>query len=84
MSRTEILQLRAHTMLTFMAEDLKPFILAALLEDAGAVKVGLFMDTDCLVTVHGMDGAAPDVHGLAPDEGEIVCWLLSIQEEGGE
>ncbi len=38
MSKTEILQLRAHTMLTFMAEDIKPFILAALLENAGAKK----------------------------------------------
>ncbi len=42
MSRTEVLQLRAHTMLTFMAEDLKPFILAALLEDVETLRVRIY------------------------------------------
>lgn len=58
----------------------RPTLLAALLENAGAVKVGLTMDADCVVTAYGMDGEAPDVTGLAPDEGEVLCLLLSIPE----
>ena len=47
MSKTEVLswaeirQLRAETMLTFMADDIKPFILVALLEDARVTQVQL-------------------------------------------
>ena len=41
MSKIEVLRLRAQTMLTFMADDIKPSMLAALLEDARATQVRL-------------------------------------------
>jgi hypothetical protein len=58
-----------------------PALLAALLEAEGAVKVGLFMDENCIVTVHGMDGEAPEIAGLEPDGVEVVCRLLSVPED---
>ncbi len=68
--RIEVMELRANTMLTFMADGIKPFLLSALLKEAGAVEVHV-----------GPEGRLRVVRELLPDFPTGTAWLLSQPED---